>query len=147
MFSAVIPMWPWPNGSCSAPVMASITFASPIRCPQRPVGRKYAARLIDSAPAPTTQSVSPSRMCCAADTIACRPLPQRRFTVRQGVPTGSPASIAATRDTYMSRASPWITLPTTTWPTSAGSTFARATDSLMTAAPSAVGATSFSAPP
>ena len=92
-----------------------------------------------SAPAPTAMSLSPSRMCCAAETIACRPLPHRRFTVRQGVPTGNPASIAATRDMYMSRASPWITLPTTTCPTVAGSIFARATASLMAIAPSFVG--------
>jgi hypothetical protein len=79
---------------------------SPMRWPQRAAGRKYAARLIDSAPAPTTQSVSPSMMCWAADTIACRPLPHRRLTVRHGVPIGSPPSMPATREMYMSRASP-----------------------------------------
>ncbi len=147
MFSAVTPMWPWPKGSCSAPVIASTAQVSPMRCPQRPVGRKYAARLMLSAPPPTTVSVSPSRMCCAAETIACSPEPHRRLTVRHGVPTGSPASIAATRDRYMSRASPWITLPITTWPTVAGSTLARASASLIAIAPSFVGARSFSAPP
>src|SRR5947208_1743086 len=50
MFSAVTPMWPCPKGSCSAPVIASTTAASPMRCPQRPEGRKYAARLMLSAP-------------------------------------------------------------------------------------------------
>ena len=85
-----------------------------MRWPQRAAGMKYAARVMLSAPAPITTSVSPSRMCWAAETIACSPLPHRRLTVRQGVPTGSPPSIAATRDTYMSRASPWITLPSTT---------------------------------
>ncbi len=100
-----------------------------------------------SAPPPTTTSVSPSMMCCAAETIACRPLPHRRFTVRQGVPTGRPASIAATREMYMSRASPWITLPITTWPMLAGSMPARATASLIAIAPSFVGGTSLSDPP
>ena len=59
---------------------------------------KYAARLMLSAPAPIATSVSPSRMCWAAETIACSPLPHSRLTVRQGVPTGSPPSIAATRE-------------------------------------------------
>ena len=63
------------------------------------------------------------------------------------MPTGSPASIAATRERYMSFASPWITLPITTWPTRAGSIFARASASRMATAPSFVAANSFSAPP
>ncbi len=67
--------------------------------------------------------------------------------MRQGVPTGIPPSIAATREKYMSFASPWMTLPKTTWPTLAGSTFARETASLTQIAPSAVGATSLSEPP
>jgi len=71
-----------------------------------------------------------------------QPEPQRRLTVRHGVPTGRPASTAATRDRYMSLASPWITLPITTWPTLAGSTFARATASLMATAPRRVAARS-----
>ena len=82
-----------------------------------------------------------------ADTMDCSPEPHSRFTVRHGVPTGMPASSAATRDRYMSFASPWITLPMTTWPTRAGSTFARATASLIAIAPSFVAAISFSAPP
>jgi hypothetical protein len=82
--------------------------------------------------------------CWAAETIACRPEPHSRLTVRHGVPTGIPASTAATRDRYMSRASPWITLPITTWPTRAGSTFARATASLIAIAPSFVAGTSLS---
>ena len=96
-----------------------------------------------SAPPATATSQSPSIRCCTAETIACRPEPHRRLTVRQGVPTGSPASIAATRDRYMSRASPWITLPITTWPTLAGSIFARATASLMAIEPSLVAGKSF----
>jgi hypothetical protein len=69
------------------------------------------------------------------------------LTVRQGVPTGRPASIAATRERYMSRASPWITLPITTWPTVAGSIFARATASLIAIEPSFVAGKSFSVMP
>ena len=76
--------------------------------------------------------------------MACSPEPHRRFTVKQGVPAGRPASSAATRDRYMSRASPWITLPITTWPTLAGSIFARETASLMAMAPSLVAGISFS---
>jgi hypothetical protein len=100
-----------------------------------------------SAPPPITTSQSPSITCCTAETIACSPEPHRRFTVRQGVPTGSPASSAATRAIYMSFASPWITLPITTCPTLAGSTLARDSASLMAIAPSRVGAISLKAPP
>jgi hypothetical protein len=100
-----------------------------------------------SAPAPIATSMSPSRMCCEAETMACRPEPHRRFTVRQGVPTGMPASTAATREMYMSRASPCTTLPSTTWPTVAGSILARATASLIAIVPSWVAGTSFSAAP
>ncbi len=55
--------------------------------------------------------------------------------------------MAATRDRYMSRASPWITLPITTWPTLAGSMPARVTASLIAMAPSLVGAMSLNEPP
>ena len=100
-----------------------------------------------SAPPATAVVQSPSRMCCAAETMACKPEPHKRFTVRQGVPTAMPASSAATRDRYMSRASPWITLPITTCPTPAGSSFARDKTSLIAIEPSLVGGTSLNAPP
>ena len=118
-----------------------------MRWPQRPEGSMYAARLMLSAPPATAVVQSPSRMCCAAETMACKPEPHRRFTVRAGVPTGTPASTAATRERYMSRASPWITLPITTCPTLAGSAFALASASRMAIAPSLVGGTSLNAPP
>ena len=86
-------------------------------------------------------------MCWLAETIACNPEPHRRFTVRQGVPTGMPASTAATRERYMSFASPWMTLPITTWPMLSGATFERATASLIAVAPSRVAANSLSEPP
>ena len=34
-FSAVMPMWPTPNGSVSADTIASIIFVSPMRAPLR----------------------------------------------------------------------------------------------------------------
>ena len=55
--------------------------------------------------------------------------------------------MAATRDRYMSRASPWITPPSTTWPIEAGSIFARATASLIAIEPSFVAGKSFNEPP
>ncbi len=100
-----------------------------------------------SAPPATAVWTSPSMMCCAAETIACNPEPHRRFTVRAGVPTGTPASTAATRERYMSRASPWITLPITTWPTVAASISARVMASLIAIEPSLVGGMSLKAPP
>ena len=84
-----------------------------------------------SAPPATAASVSPSRMYCDALTIACKPLPQRRLSVIAPDSAGNPPLIAATRERYMSFASPWITLPITTWPTLSGATFERATASLI----------------
>ena len=118
--------------------------------------RNRLARAIATTPGLGNQIVAASQGNPTIDEIIARlrQLPQVKqaynnsgLTVRQGVLTGSPASIAATRDMYMSLASPWITLPMTTWPTLAGSTLARATASRIAIAPSFVGATSFSAPP
>ena len=119
-FSAVTPMWMVSNGSVSAPTIMSMSLASPMRAPQRCVTLAYAARLMLSAPPATAASVSPSRMYCDALTIACSPLPQRRFRVSAPVSWGKPPLTQATRDRYMSLASVWITLPKTHWPTSLG---------------------------
>src|SRR5690606_22535191 len=100
-----------------------------------------------SAPPPMAISASPSRMLCAADTMACRPEPHRRFTLKAGVPWAQPPSSAATRERYMSRGSVLTTWPNTTWPTSLPLTLARASDSRTTSAPSAVGGVSFRLPP
>ena len=100
-----------------------------------------------SAPPPIAASVSPSRMYCDVDVIACIPLPQSRFTVNAPDVFGRPAFSAATREMYMSFGSVWITLPITHWPISAGSAFARAIASRTTRAPRSVGARSFRLPP
>ena len=86
-----------------------------MRAPQRCVDDPYSARLMLSAPPPIVQSASPSRMYCAADTIACSPLPHRRLTVIAPVSCGRPPFTAHTREMYMSLGSVWITLPITTW--------------------------------
>ena len=96
---------------------ASTTVPSCIRCPQRMAGSQYWPRLIDSEPPATATSQSPSLIACAADTIACRPLPHSRLTVKAGVSTGRPPLTAATRLRYMSLTSVWITLPNTVCPT------------------------------
>src|SRR6266700_1122001 len=140
-------MWQLSNGSVSAPTIASTVPPSPIRCPQRMLGSQYWARLIDSAPPATAASASPSLMACAADTIACNPLPHSRLTLNAGVSTGSPPLTAATRARYMSRTSVWMTLPNTACPTSTGSRPDRATTSLTTVAARSHGGTSFSPPP
>ena len=95
-------MWHPSHGSDSAPVTTSTATPSPIRCPHRIAGSQYGARLIDSAPPATATAQSPSMIACAADTIACSPLPHNRFTVSAGVPISSPPLIAATRDRYIS---------------------------------------------
>ena len=100
-----------------------------------------------SAPPATAASVSPSRMYCDADTIACIPLPQRRLSVSAPVSCGSPPFTQASREMYMSFGSVWITLPKTHWPTSFGSTLARLTASLTTRAARSLGAMSFRLPP
>src|SRR5215469_7271549 len=140
-------MWQPSNGSVSAPTMASMTTPSCIRCPHRMPGSQYWPRLIDSAPPATATSQSPSRIAWAADTIACSPLPHRRLTVNAGVSTGRPPLTAATRLRYMSRASVWITLPRTAWPTSSGCTPARATASRTTVAARSHGGTAARPPP
>jgi hypothetical protein len=89
-------------------------------------GSQYCARLMHSAPPATAASASPCSTSWAAETIACRPLPHRRLTVRAGVSTGRPPFTAATRAMYMSRGSVWMTLPNTQWPMSPGSSPARA---------------------
>ena len=72
--------------------MASIRpTPSCIRCPHRKPGSQYCPRLIDSAPPATATSQSPSRIACAADTIACSPLPHSRFSVNAGVSTARAA--------------------------------------------------------
>src|SRR3989442_14120 len=86
-------------------------------------------------------------MAWAAETIACRPLPHKRLSVRAGVSTGRPPLMAATRARYMSWTSVWITLPKTTCPTSSAWIPARLTASRTTAAPSSVGGLSFKPPP
>src|SRR6516165_4908786 len=140
-------MWQPSNGSVSAPTMASMTAPSRIRWPHRSPGTQYWLRLIDSAPPATATSASPSAMACAADTIACRPLPQSRFTVNAGVSTGRPPLTAATRPRYMSLASVWITLPKAQWPMLAGSAPARRTASATTAAARSHGGTAARPPP
>jgi hypothetical protein len=58
------------------------------------------ARVIDSTPPAIITSPSPHAMACAAELIACRLLPQSRFTVTPGTSTGKPASNAAMRATF-----------------------------------------------
>src|SRR5215813_3032772 len=146
-FFAVTPMWQSSNGSVSAPIIASTTTPSCIRWPQRMPGSQYWPRLIDSDPPATATSQSLSLIACAADTIACSPVPHSRFSVNAGVSTPSPPSIAATRARYMSLTSVWITLPNITWPTSDGSTPARPTASRTTVAARSQGGTAARPPP
>ena len=83
----------------------SMLLLSPMRAPHRCVTSAYAARLMLSAPPATAASMSPSKMYCDALTMACMPLPQRRFSVSAPVSCGKPPFNAATRDRYMSFAS------------------------------------------
>ena len=140
-------MWQPSNGSDSAPVTTSTATPSLIRWPQRMPGSQYGARLIDSAPPATATWQSPSMIACAAETIACIPLPHSRFTVSAGVSWFRPPFRAATREMYMSRTSVWITLPNTTCPTSSAVTPARLTTSRTTLAARSQGGTEARPPP
>src|SRR5262249_47140977 len=140
-------MWQPSNGSLTAPTMASTTALSPIRWPHRRPGTQYWPRLMTSAPPATATSQSPSLTTCAADTIACSPLPHSRLTVKAGVSTGRPPSTAATRLRYMSLTSVWMTLPNTTLPTFAASAPDRLTASRTTCAARSHGGTAASPPP
>ena len=80
-FSAVTPMRMSWNGSFSEPWTGSSICAGPIFEPQRASGIQYGPRLIDSAPPASATSASPVAIACAAETIACTPVPQRRLTV------------------------------------------------------------------
>ena len=75
------------------------------------------------------------------------PLPHSRFSVSEPVVTGRPPFTQARREMYMSFGSVWMTLPKMHWPTSFGSTFARATASFTTRAARSDGAMSLRLPP
>ena len=146
-FSAVMPMCVPSNGSVSAPTIMSTILLSPMRAPQRAARLAYGPRLMFSAPPPMATSQSPSRMACAAETMACRPEPHSRLTFIATVSLGQPPLMVATRDRYMSLGSVLTTWPNTTCPTSLPSRPARAIDSRTTSAARSVVGTSFRAPP
>jgi hypothetical protein len=92
-------------------------------------------------------SASPVAIVCAAETIACTPVPQRRLTVKAGTSLGMPAFIATTRAMYMSSGAEWITLPNTTWSTWSGWIAERSRAASTAVAPRSVVGTSFRVPP
>ncbi len=100
-----------------------------------------------STPPARANSASPIASDCMADTIACTPDPQSRLTFIAGTVSGTPASIAATRETYMSRGSVLITWPKTTWPICPPSTPDRSSAAFATVAPSVAGGVPASEPP
>ena len=62
-----------------------------------------------SAPPARAKSASPSASAWTQETIACAPEPHSRLTFIAGAVSGTPASIAATRERYMSRGSVLMT--------------------------------------
>jgi hypothetical protein len=109
-----------------------------MRAPQRAFGIQYGPRLIDSAPPATTTSASPVWIVCAAETIACTPVPHSRFTVNAGVSFGIPALMPTTRAMYMSSGAEWMTFPNTTCSTCSGSIPARSIAAMTVVAPNSV---------
>ena len=78
-FSAVMPMWPAPNGSVSAATIMSTILLSPMRAPLRIAGDRYPPADISSTPPARPISASPARMACATLMIACIAEPQSRL--------------------------------------------------------------------
>src|SRR6266404_5838297 len=99
-----------------------------------------------SMPPATATSTLPSKISCAAETMAWAPEPQTRFTVIAGTDTGSPAWTAAWRAGFI-LAPAWITFPMTTVPMSRGSRPARLTLAPIATAPRSGEDTSLRLPP
>src|SRR5258708_5386672 len=99
-----------------------------------------------SMPPATATSMPPSMISCAAETIACAPEPQPRFTVMAGTDPGSPPRIDAWRAGFI-LVPACTTLPITTVPTCSGASLARARAARIALAPSSGAATSFKLPP
>ena len=87
-----------------------------------------------SMPPATALSSMPSMTSCAADAIPCAPEPHTRFIVMAGTSTGMPPWTADWRAGFILLPA-WITLPITTVPTFAGSSFERVSTALMATAP------------
>src|SRR6266853_1040661 len=99
-----------------------------------------------SMPPANATSTLPSKISCAAETMAWAPEPQTRFTVIAGTDTGSPAWTAAWRAGFI-LAPAWITFPMTTVPMSRGSRPARLTLAPIATAPRSGEDTSLRLPP
>ena len=113
MFSAVMPMWLGLNGSVSAPTIMSINLVSP--CAREAGGRHQvagAAHGLDAAADGDVGVAELDRVGCGDDGLEAG---TAQAIQRQGAgePCAMPASMAMARETYMSRVSPWITLPHT----------------------------------
>ena len=99
-----------------------------------------------SIPPARALSIKPSMISCAAETIACAPEPQTRFTVIAGTSTGMPPPMAACLAGFIFVPA-WITLPITTVPISAAGSPDRSSTARTTAAPSCGAGVVFSVPP
>jgi len=98
-----------------------------------------------SMPPATALSTSPSMISAAALAIAWAPEPHTRLTVMAGTSTGRPPPIAAWRAGFILLPA-WITLPMTTVPTAAGSSFARSRLARNAVAPSSTAGVSLRLP-
>ena len=98
-----------------------------------------------SMPPPMALSSMPSMISCAAEAMPCAPEPQTRLTVIAGTSTGIPLWTADCRAGFILLPA-WITLPITTVPTFAGSSFERVSTALMAVVPKSGADTVFRLP-
>lgn len=99
-----------------------------------------------SMPPAMAASAKPSQTSWAAEAMAWAPEPQTRLTVIAGTLTGTPPLTAACRAGLILLPA-WTTLPMTTAPRRAGSSFARSSVAFTAAAPSSVAGVDLSVPP
>ena len=145
--SAVIPIWYSLKASDKPSlIMVSTTFESPIRPPQRKLGKTYGAWLMFSAPPATIISASPHRIAWAANCTAFKPEPQTLLIVKAGVNSGSPAWTLIWRATFCPKPAPRI-FPIITSSTCSGLTLAFSKTLLITKAPKSTAETFFKLPP
>ncbi len=103
-------------------------------------------RVMCSTPPATTNCAEPASTACAPKFTACRPEPQKRFTVVPGTSTGNPAASTAPRAMLNPCSPTCVTQPMITSSTSLACTPARSSAPISVRASMSTGCTADSAP-
>ena len=134
-FSAVIPMGVYTSGRSAINPGLGAGFSPPM-----------AIRVIDSTPPVSTTFCQPAMMAEAPWARDWRPELQKRLMVSAGTESGSPASKAAMRATFIPCSASGVAVPITTSSICAGSTPPRSTAAFNTQASMSSGRVSLSEP-